>query len=99
MLSVIMLNVIILNVVMLNVVAPLKPQTVLKTMSSCVFKAIERNIFHGIDDNYFDTFTYFLIIIWTSEFSKNGYANRIGPYRSVLGRSHCACWPQSLDGS
>jgi hypothetical protein len=45
MLNVIMLNVIILKVVMLNVVAPLKPQTVLQTMSSCIFKAIERNIF------------------------------------------------------
>ncbi len=70
-----MLSVIILNVVKLNVVAPLKPQTVLKTMSSCVFKAIERKFIQAIVDNYFDTITYFLlIIIWMSEFSKNVYA-------------------------
>ncbi len=95
-----MLSVIILNVIMLNVVAPLKPQTVLQTMSSCIFKAIERKFIQAIVDNYFDTITYFLlIIIWTSEFSKNGYANRIGPYPSVLGRSRCAFWPKSLDGS
>jgi hypothetical protein len=25
--------------------------------------------------------------------------NRIGPYPSLLGRSHCSCWPQSLNGS
>ncbi len=40
-----------------------------------------------------------LLLVWTAEFSKNSLANRIGPYTSVLGKSRCACWSQSLDGS
>jgi hypothetical protein len=32
-----------------------------------------------------------LLLVWAAEFSGNGYANRIGPYLSVLGRSRCAC--------
>ncbi len=35
----------------------------------------------------------------SSQIVFSGYANRLVPYWSVLGRSRCAWWPQSLDGS
>jgi len=32
-------------------------------------------------------------------FPRKFRSNRISPYPSVLGRSHCVCWPQSLSES
>ncbi len=47
--------------------------------------------------NFF--FKLLLLLVCTAQFHQNGLANRKELYLSGLGRSRCACWPQSLDES